>query len=94
MTLVSRPLRSIRSFVRREGRMTPAQRRALKELWPRYGVETCEAPLDFARIFGRHASVILEIGFGNGETLAADAAAHPENDYLGIEVHRPMARST
>ena len=81
--------RPIRSFVRREGRMTPAQRRALKELWPRYAVEVGEGPLDFTRIFGRRASVILEIGFGNGETLAADAAAHPENNFFGIEVHRP-----
>ena len=82
--------RSIRSFVRREGRMTPAQRRALEELWPRYGLDAGDTPLfDFALIFGRHAPVVLEIGFGDGEALAATAMAHPENDYLGIEVHRP-----
>ena len=81
--------RSIRSFVRREGRITPAQQRALKDLWPRYGFEAGAAPLDFAVIFGRRAPVILEIGFGNGDALVAEAAAHPEYDYIGIEVHRP-----
>jgi tRNA (guanine-N7-)-methyltransferase len=83
--------RSIRSYVRREGRITPAQQRALKELWPRYGLEKGDGPIDFDRVFGRHAPVILEIGYGNGEALAAAAAAHPENNYLGIEVHRPGA---
>ncbi|MDH3513825.1 MAG: tRNA (guanosine(46)-N7)-methyltransferase TrmB, partial [Gammaproteobacteria bacterium] len=53
--------------------------------------EAGAAPLEFARIFGRQAPVILEIGFGNGEALAAAAAAHPQNDYLGMEVHRPGA---
>lgn len=81
--------RSIRSFVRREGHFTPAQQRALKDLWPRYGLEAGAALLDFAVIFGRCAPVILEIGFGNGDALVAEAAAHPENDYIGIEVHRP-----
>jgi len=83
------PHRPIRSFVRREGRITPAQRRALAELWPRYGLDADETPLDFARIFGRHAPVVLEIGFGDGEALAATAASHPEIDYVGVEVHRP-----
>jgi len=89
MTEVVKPLRSIRSFVRREGRITPAQQRALKDLWPRYGIETSEVPLDFTVIFGRRAPVVLEIGFGNGDALAAEATAHPENNYIGIEVHRP-----
>lgn len=81
--------RAIRSFVRREGRMTSAQRRALAELWPRYGLASGDAPIDFSDLFGRTAPLILEIGFGNGETLAALATEHPENNYLGIEVHRP-----
>ena len=81
--------RSIRSFVRREGRITPAQQRALKDLWPRYGAETGDVPLDYVVIFGRRAPVILEIGFGNGDALVAEAAAHPEYNYIGIEVHRP-----
>ncbi|MDO8705568.1 MAG: tRNA (guanosine(46)-N7)-methyltransferase TrmB [Sulfuricaulis sp.] len=85
--------RSIRSFVRREGRMTPAQTRSLKQLWPRYGIPQGDVPLDWPTVFGRAAPVILEIGFGNGEALVAVAAEHPENNYLGIEVHRPGAGS-
>ena len=81
--------RGIRSFVVRAGRMTAAQERAWTELWPRYGVETADAPLDLPTVFGRVAPVTLEIGFGNGESLVSLAAAHPERDYLGIEVHRP-----
>lgn len=89
----TKPLRSVRSYVRRESRITPAQVRALGELWPRYGVPDGDAPLDWPAVFGRRAPVVLEIGFGNGEALAAAAAAHPENNYLGIEVHRPGAGS-
>ena len=89
----NKPLRPIRSFVRREGRITPAQQRALKDWWSRYGIEADAAPIDFARVFARAAPVVLEIGFGNGAALAAAAAAHPEIDYLGIEVHRPGAGS-
>jgi tRNA (guanine-N7-)-methyltransferase len=86
--LLSR-LRRIRSFVRREGRLTPGQQRAMDELFPRFGIPTGEGLLDLDVIFGRHAPRILEIGFGNGESLAEIAHNHPENDYLGIEVHRP-----
>ena len=85
----AKSLRQIRSFVRREGRLTPGQARALAELWPRYGIEASEAALDFSAVYGRTAPVILEIGFGNGEALIESATRHPENDYLGIEVHRP-----
>jgi tRNA (guanine-N7-)-methyltransferase len=81
--------RPIRSFVVRAGRLTAGQARALEDLWPRYGVEFSPAPLDLDRVFGRAAPRTLEIGFGNGEHLAALAAAHPERDYFGIEVHRP-----
>jgi tRNA (guanine-N7-)-methyltransferase len=81
--------RPIRSFVMRTGRMTVGQARALDDLWPRYGVEYTPAPLDLDTLFGRHAPRTLEIGFGNGEHLASLAAAHPERDYLGVEVHRP-----
>jgi tRNA (guanine-N7-)-methyltransferase len=73
----------------RAGRMTTAQERAWQELWPRYGLGTGESPLDFVAVFGRDAPRTLEIGFGNGETLVALAAAHPDRDHLGIEVHRP-----
>ncbi|MGM0594450.1 MAG: tRNA (guanosine(46)-N7)-methyltransferase TrmB [Pseudomonadota bacterium] len=82
-------LKRIRSFVRREGRLTPGQQRAMDLLFPRFGIEAGEAPLDLDAIFGRRAPRILEIGFGNGESLAEIAANHPENDYIGIEVHRP-----
>jgi len=81
--------RSIRSFVTRSGRITEAQQRALQLLWPRYGLEFDSRTLDFDALFGRHAPRTVEIGFGNGENLAALASAHPEQDYLGIEVHRP-----
>jgi len=83
------PRRAVRSFVVRAGRMTAAQERAWRDLWPRYGIETAGEQLDLAAAFGREAPRTLEIGFGNGETLATLAAAHPERDYLGIEVHRP-----
>ncbi len=81
--------RSIRSYVLRQGRVSDAQRRAVDELLPRFGVPYQHAPLDLDSLFGRAAPKILEIGFGMGETTAAIAQAHPENDYLGIEVHTP-----
>ena len=87
MSTVEHP-RSIRSFVTRAGRITEAQQRALDELWPKYGLEFDAQPFDLDAMFGRHAPRVVEIGFGNGENLAALAAAHPERDYLGIEVHR------
>ncbi len=81
--------RTIRSFVRRQGRMTPLQERALAELWPRFGLEFSEPLLDLDDVFGRSAPKVLEIGFGMGDALAEMALNHPEQDYLGIEVHRP-----
>lgn len=79
----------IRSFVRREGRMTLAQQRALTEYWERFGVDAGTVLLDQESLFGRHAPWVLEIGFGDGESLTTMAATHPEMNYLGIEVHRP-----
>jgi tRNA (guanine-N7-)-methyltransferase len=81
--------RAIRSFVTRAGRITEAQVRALEDLWPKYGVEFAAETLDCDVAFGRRAPRTVEIGFGNGENLTRLAAAHPERDYLGIEVHRP-----
>ncbi len=81
--------RGIRSFVARAGRMTSAQERAWQELWPRYGVDDQGGLLDLRALFGREALRTLEIGFGNGESLLALAAAQPEQDFLGVEVHRP-----
>jgi tRNA (guanine-N7-)-methyltransferase len=81
--------RHIRSFVLRAGRMTPAQERALSELWPLYGVDLGADALDLEAIFGRRAPRCLEIGFGVGEVIGNLAQIHPHIDYLGIEVHRP-----
>lgn len=81
--------RKVRSFVKRAGRTTASQTRALSELWPVYGVPPDEAPLDYPSLFGREAPVVLEIGFGDGETLVETAAACPERDFIGIEVHEP-----
>ncbi|GAC1454160.1 MAG: tRNA (guanosine(46)-N7)-methyltransferase TrmB [Steroidobacteraceae bacterium] len=83
--------RSIRSFVTRAGRITPAQERALAELWPKYGIDVAPQVLDCAARFGRTAPLTIEIGFGNGANLLALAREHPERDYLGVEVHRPGA---
>ena len=89
MTDAPNKSRAIRSFVRRAGRMTASQQRALDELWPEFGVEYADMPLDFGQLFGRSAPVVLEIGFGNGESLVTAAAARPDLDFLGIEVHEP-----
>ena len=80
--------RHVRSFVRREGRITRSQQRALDDLLPRYGVEL-HGLLDLDATFGRRAPRTLEIGFGNGASLAKMAALAPDQDFLGVEVHRP-----
>ena len=81
--------RTVRSFVTRAGRLTVAQERALVELWPKFGVDFESRPADLDALFARRAARIMEIGFGNGDHLAALAQARPECDYLGVEVHRP-----
>lgn len=83
--------RTIRSFVKRAGRMTDAQARALEECWPQFGIDFFDTLLDLDEIYGRKAQRVLEIGFGNGASLIEQAAAHPELDYLGVEVHEPGA---
>jgi tRNA (guanine-N7-)-methyltransferase len=80
--------RNIRSFIRRQGRLTQAQQYALNNHWQTYCLHP-EADYDFTEVFGRNAPLYVEIGFGNGEGLATTAAANPDNDYIGIEVHRP-----
>ncbi len=86
-------MRRIRSFVLREGRMTPAQQRAFDTLWSRYGIDygtdSGDTPHDFAASFGRDAPRVLEIGFGNGEALAWASEHDPARDFLGVEVHGP-----
>lgn len=79
----------IRSFVLRQGRVSEAQRRFHEEGMPRWGIPYQTTPLDLDAIFGRRVHRILEIGCGMGETTATIAAEHPQNDYLGIEVHTP-----
>ncbi|HTX24761.1 MAG TPA: tRNA (guanosine(46)-N7)-methyltransferase TrmB [Steroidobacteraceae bacterium] len=81
--------RTVRSFVIRGGRTTEAQRRALAELWPRFGVDFIPQPLDFDALYGRRAPRVVEVGFGNGQHLAELATRHADRDYLGIEVHPP-----
>jgi tRNA (guanine-N7-)-methyltransferase len=78
-----------RSFVRRDGRATPAQERARDVLWPRYGLEVASGVLDLARVFGRPAPYILEIGFGTGQSLLAAAKTYPDQNFIGVETHRP-----
>ena len=81
--------RRVRSFVRRPGRITASQQRALTELWPQFGIEFDESALDLDRIFGRSATRVLDIGFGDGEALVTMAARAPDVDFLGVEVHEP-----
>jgi tRNA (guanine-N7-)-methyltransferase len=81
--------RPIRSFVRRAGRLTSSQQRALDELWPAYGFEYDAQLLDLDKLFGCTAPVVLEIGFGNGDSLVELAAASPDKNFVGIEVHEP-----
>lgn len=81
--------RPIRSYVLRQGRVSNAQRRAHDTLMPKYGVPYADAALDLDALFGRHAPRVLEIGCGMGETSVAIAAAQPQTDFIGIEVHTP-----
>jgi tRNA (guanine-N7-)-methyltransferase len=81
--------RPIRSYVLRQGRTTPAQTRGLDELFPKYGVAFCESHIIPHAVFGRAAPLVLEIGSGMGETTAAIAQAHPDTDFIAVEVHGP-----
>ena len=83
------PRRSIRSFVLRAGRMGSGQVRAMEMLAPLYMIPYADACLDFDHAFGRHAPTVLEIGFGMGDATAQIAAARPEDNFIGIEVHTP-----
>lgn len=81
--------RHIRSFVLRQGRVSPAQQRACETLLPRFGIPYAARALDLEQAFGRDVPNILEIGFGMGDSTATIALAHPENNYLALEVHTP-----
>lgn len=82
-------LRTIRSFVRRTGRLTPGQQNAFERLWPKYGFDFSSEVIDPTVLLGRSAPLILEIGFGNGESLVEYAGKHRDVDFIGIEVHSP-----
>lgn len=87
-----KPHRAIRSFVRREGRATLGQKQAMDVLWPEYGFEPgrpTEDKPDFARLFGREAPMVLEIGFGDGEALVDAAKQGPQRNFIGAEVYTP-----
>ncbi|WLS79666.1 tRNA (guanosine(46)-N7)-methyltransferase TrmB [Erwinia pyri] len=84
-----RPMRRIRSFVRRQGRLTKGQQHALDNYWPVMGVEYQPEAVDLVSLFGREAPVVLEIGFGMGASLVTMAESNPQQNFLGIEVHSP-----
>jgi tRNA (guanine-N7-)-methyltransferase len=86
---VNSPTQPIRSYVLRAGRITPAQKRALDDLMPRFGIPYSPALLDLDREFGRTAPRVLEVGFGNGDMLVELAASSRGTDFMGVEVHRP-----
>jgi tRNA (guanine-N7-)-methyltransferase len=81
--------RPIRSYVLRQGRTSPAQQRALEALYPKYGLSFKQERISPTQLFGREAPLVLEVGSGMGETTAEIAAAHPEADFVAIEVHGP-----
>lgn len=85
----SRRMRTIKSFVLRGGRMTVGQQNAFDRNWAAMGLEQSSGMLNYETLFGRRAPVIVEIGFGMGQSLADMAQAEPEKDFIGIEVHRP-----
>ncbi|MDH5516198.1 MAG: tRNA (guanosine(46)-N7)-methyltransferase TrmB [Gammaproteobacteria bacterium] len=81
--------RTVKSFILRQGRLTQGQQRALAQQWPLFGIDFTPQPLDFNSLFGNQQPVILEIGFGNGDSLAQMARENPQQNFIGIEVHRP-----
>ncbi|TWI58384.1 tRNA (guanine-N(7)-)-methyltransferase [Pseudomonas duriflava] len=85
----ARPMRTVKSFVMRAGRMTEGQKRGLEVGWPRFGMELADGLQNFDSVFGRQAPRTVEIGFGMGHSLLEMAAAAPEQDFIGVEVHRP-----
>lgn len=81
--------RRIKSFVIRAGRMTEAQQRGYNDLWSIYGLELSSGLIDPQEVFGNNAPIVVEIGFGMGDSLAEMARDAPELNFIGIEVHRP-----
>lgn len=81
--------RGIKSYVKREGRMTERQKQALDELWPKYGIDYQAQQIDLDIYFQRHAPTILDIGVGNGLSTFSYGKQKPENNIIAVEVHRP-----
>ncbi|HAG95127.1 MAG: tRNA (guanosine(46)-N7)-methyltransferase TrmB [Pseudomonadales bacterium] len=89
MNEMDQPQRRLRSFVRRQGRMTEGQSRAMETLWQDYGLDLRQGLLNSTELFGNDGPVILEIGFGDGVSLLQMAQAAADSNFIGIEVHRP-----
>ena len=87
--LTDRQSRQIKSYVLRQGRLTKGQARAIEIGWPTYGLSSSNGLLDLESIFSRRGETVFEIGFGMGESLAAQAKAAPEKNFIGVEVHKP-----
>lgn len=85
----SREKKRIRSYVLRQGRITSGQKKALEESWDQYALKIDDGMINPEKLFGRKAGLVLEIGFGNGDSLIKMMAEEPEKNYLGVEVHRP-----
>ena len=81
--------KSIKSYVKREGRLTKSQLYGLDNYWIKYGIEYSPKKINFEEIFESYRPLILDIGFGSGESTINHAISHPENNYLAVEVHRP-----
>nr|WP_136251008.1 tRNA (guanosine(46)-N7)-methyltransferase TrmB [Ningiella ruwaisensis] len=79
----------VKSFVKREGRLTNAQAKAIETLWPQMGLSVEQGMLNLNDVFARQAPRVLEIGFGMGKSLVEMASKAPDTDFIGIEVHRP-----
>jgi tRNA (guanine-N7-)-methyltransferase len=82
-------IRKVRSFVKREGRLTNGQAKALELYWQTMGLAHQQGMIDLEAVFGNTNPVVLEIGFGMGKSLVEMAKNSPELNYLGVEVHRP-----
>ncbi|WP_293267545.1 tRNA (guanosine(46)-N7)-methyltransferase TrmB [Neptunomonas sp.] len=89
MTEEKKHMRTVRSFVKRAGRTTEGQEKALEEVWPVMGLEIKNGSVNFTEVFGREAPVVLEIGFGMGDSLLEMASREPSKNFVGIEVHSP-----
>lgn len=82
-------LRAIKSYVVRGGRLTSGQQQAMEEMWPEYGLDVEQGMLNWSEVFGREAPLVLEIGFGMGDSLIKMAEQNTAQNFIGIDVHPP-----